>query len=366
MASRALSFFKSFLPERKSLANPDCSLLELFGAAPTAAGVAVNAETALRVPAVRAAVAVISEAAATLTVTGDLPFDWNPWTTTFEGLRQLVADALVNDCGGLAWCNRVNGRVVEIIRYNRGVVNVTFDPNTGEPTYRINDRLLNPADVIHLRNAFDRCPVTLAREAIGLALIMERHGSRLFGNGARPSGLLSLKGTVNPDTVTKIRDAWNLAHSGDKSGGTAVVGNEAKYEALTFNSVDSQFLELRQFQLAEISRAFRVPLPMLSDLSRATWSNSEQQGKEFLSYCLEPWLQSLEGALRRAGFSVAFDRDDLTRADIGARATAYSSLIASRVINPNEARAWEGLPSYTGGDAFVNPNITTAQKPSTP
>ena len=57
---------------------------------------------------------------------------------------------------------------------------------------------------------------------------------------------------------------------------------------------------------------------------------------------------------------VCFDRDDLTRADIAARAVAYSSLITSRVLNPNEARAWEGLPPYAGGDAFENPNVATA------
>lgn len=70
-------------------------------------------------------------------------------------------------------------------------------------------------------------------------------------------------------------------------------------------------------------------------------------GLEFLTYSLEPWLLALEGALRRALFTpeerrthrIVFDRDDLTRADLGARATAYSSLIASRVLNPNEARA---------------------------
>ena len=32
----------------------------------------------------------------------------------------------------------------------------------------------------------------------------------------------------------------------------------------------------------------------------------------------------------------------------------------ARVINPNEARAWEGLPPYSGGEQFANPNITTA------
>lgn len=107
---------------------------------------------------------------------------------------------------------------------------------------------------------------------------------------------------------------------------------------------------------------------MLFELDRATWSNTEQMGREFLSYCLEPWLRSLEGALGRAllsdaergRFAVRFDRDDLTRADLATRATTINSLIASQTINPNEGREWLGLSPREGGDQFLNPNITTA------
>ena len=110
---------------------------------------------------------------------------------------------------------------------------------------------------------------------------------------------------------------------------------------------------------------------MVGDLSRATWSNSEQKGREFLGYTLEPWLRGLEGALRRALLSdderaeyvIRFDRDDLTRADLQTRATTINSLIASRTINPNEGRQWLGLPPREGGDEFLNPNISATTAP---
>ena len=104
-------------------------------------------------------------------------------------------------------------------------------------------------------------------------------------------------------------------------------------------------------------------------MGRATWANGEQQGKEFLSYALEGWLQSLEGSMRRALFNsderrtwrIRFDRDDLTRADLTARSTAISSLIASRVLNPNEAREWLGLGPRKGGEEYANPNTGSSQ-----
>jgi HK97 family phage portal protein len=201
---------------------------------------------------------------------------------------------------------------------------------------------------------------------------MSGHASKLFSNGARPSGVIEVPKALGDEGLKRMKAGWQAAHGGsDNSGKTAILWDGATFKPMTFSSVDAQFLETWKFQILEIARAFRVPPSMLFDLDRATWSNLEQMGKEFLTYCLEPWLRSLEGALRRALFSpedrkrfrLIFDRDDLTRADLGARATAYSSLIASRVLNPNEARRWEGLPAYSEGNTFTNPNITTASAP---
>lgn len=384
--------FRRFF-ETKSLASPDGELMAFLGASqPTAAGVAVGAGNALTVPAVSCAIRVISEAAATLDVRvvrregsaiTDLPDHpavalvrdaANDWTDGFTFLRDLVAQALIYDAGGLAWVNRVGGRPVEIIHYESGRLTAQPDgTGTGQCIYRLNGAAVDAADVIHLRSPFGRSPLNLARESIGLALTIDAHTARLFGNGAKPSGVLMLKDRASPEAVARIRASWQLAHGGGRSGGTAILDSDATYTGLTMSSVDAQHMELTGFQVLQIARAFRVPPQMLYDLARATWSNSEQMGREFLSYTLEPWLRALEGCLRRALFTpdefpshrIHFERDDLTRADIGDRATAYSSLIASRVLNANEARAWEGLPPYAGGDEFANPNTGDNQPGAT-
>lgn len=377
-----------FKPETKGLADPFADLLAYLGVTPTASGVMLSAATALQVPAVASAIRVISEAVACLDVTVkevaadgsevDLPDHWalgflrgdaNGWTSGYELLRDLVIDALSDDRGGLAYVNRVTGgNVAEIIRYRSGVVNVDIDQNTGEPSYRVNNVRVDPANIIHLRAPFGRAPLNLAREAIGVAYVLERHASNLFGKGARPSGALKFAKGMGEQAVASARAAWKATHEADgESGKTAILYDGADFVPFTFTSTDAQFLENRKFQILEIARAFRVPPSMLFDLDRATWGNTEQLGKEFLTYCLEPWLRALEGALRRAFFSEAergrfvirFDRDDLTRADLQTRATTINSLIATKVINSNEGRAWIGLSPREGGDVFENPNITT-------
>ena len=381
-----MRWFRRAPIEQKSLAAPDPALLELFGIStgPTA----ISGPAALKVPAVAAAVRCISEAAATLPIRvvkvdeagteADakshpawplLAGDANDWTAGWEMVRDLVAQALVSDRGGLAYVGRAgDGRPIEIIQPAVGQIDVAFDAVTREPTYRLAGRPIPATDVVHVRGAFDRCPVSLAAEAIGAAAAMEKHAGGLFARGARPGGVIEVPSDVPADGLKALIASWRLTHDGaDKAGKTAFLLNGAKWNAGVLTSTDAQFLENRKYQVLEIARAFRVPPSMLYELDRATWSNSEQMGREFLVYCLEPWLRAVESAFGRALIApedrantrIVIDRDDLTQADLGARATAYSSLIASRVLNPNEARAWEGLPPYAGGETFTNPNITT-------
>jgi len=371
--------------ETKSLADPEDWLAEMLGVVPVAAGVSLTGETALRVPAVSAAVRAISEAAASLDITVTTPDgateltddpvrallrgEANGWTSGYELIRDLIVGALLRDHGAMAWVNRVSGRPVEIIPYRPGVIAVDYDQATGEPTYSINSVPVPSENIIHLRSPFGRAPVTLAKEAIAVAFVLERHAARLFGRGARPSGALMFPRGMGEESVKKARTAWRASHEGDDTGGqTAILYDGASFQPFTLASTDAQFLENRTFQILEIARAFRVPPQMLYDLGRATWANGEQQGREFLSYTLEPWLRALEAALARGLFLpderaervIRFDRDDLTRADLSTRATVINSLIASRVINPNESRDWLGLQPYEGGDEFANPNITAA------
>lgn len=378
-------------PETKSLTSPDAVIEALFGLTPTVTGVAVSRTAALQTPAVAAAIQIISEAVASLDVTvkrieGGVELDVpdhpalrllrdsaNGWTSGFELIRELVKDALMQDVGGMAWVNWTGGEPREIIRYRSGLLTFDLDTNTGERFYRIsNDRIPSQA-VIHLLPPMGRAPLSLAMEAISIAVALDRHAARLFARGARPSGMLKFPKGMSEDAIKKARAAWRSTHEGEDTGGqTAILYDGAEFEAATLASTDAQFLENRRFQIEEIARAFNIPAPMIGDLSRATWSNSEQKGREFLSYTLEPWLRGLEGALRRALFSdedrvdhvIRFDRDDLTRADLSTRATVINSLIASQTLNPNEGRSWLGLPPRDGGDEFLNPNISAA--PSAP
>jgi HK97 family phage portal protein len=379
-------FLKIF--ERKSDAY---AALLGFGLA-TAAKIAVTPETALRSPSVQAAVRVRRETLGSLPLhlyksgenkaratdhplyrlLHDRP---NAWTSAAEFVMQIEEDSMLHDHGGFALANRSGGKIVELIRLPPHSMQYRIDPMTLEPIYDLT--LANGSkqnypwqDILHIPNIGNRAPITLAREAIGLAIAMERHAGSLFGNGGRPSGVLKIKGRLNKDAHDRIRNAWNAQHSGESAGGTAILEDGAEFDPITFNSVDLQFQELRAFQVVEISRATGVPPTLLSELGRATWANAEEMSQTFLSFTLLPRTKLWQGAVSRLlsadeqkQFYPEFLVDELVKADIAARYAAYSVAIASRIYNPNEVRAMENKPPYAGGEEYANPHVTPSQAP---
>ncbi|MGL9618315.1 phage portal protein [Bradyrhizobium sp. U531] len=375
-----------------SLADASGFYFDLFGATATLAGVTVTPYTAMTCAPVACAVRSISEPAGSLPlhiykqlpdggkekatdhplykILHDAPNSFAP-AALFR--TQLMADALLQPHGAFAQVIRVDGgKAAELVRLDPRTAPVAVDDSEIEPTYKVNGREIDAADLIHIPSpAYDQRKglVGEGREAIALALVLERHASRLFGNGARPSGVLSLKGTATETSLKAAKAAWQAAHSGSNSGGTAVLPSDASWQAMTFNSVDSQFLEMRTYAVAEIARLFRVPLHMLMQVDRAQPRSIESIGQEFLSQALLPRLKAFEQELElklltpeeRDQYCIEFNVDGFARADLLTRAQAMSTAVSSRVLNPNEARQMGfGLPAYEGGDVFENFNTSSA------
>lgn len=379
-------------PSTGTLADPWTALL-LGGSGPTNAGVEVSAERAMRCAPVFAAVKVLAETLAQLPLhlyqrAADggraraeghplealLSDAANPWTPASE-FRLVMQTQLALHGNAFAWIGRAGGAVSELVPLPATTVAVAQDQLTMEPRYKVTDsagqvREYRRDEILHIRGVGTSLyrgdsPVQMAREAIGLSIVLEQHGAGLFGRGARPAGILKHKTRVSPEVLTRLRSSWDDGYAGgSRSGKTAILEEDMDFLALQLSSVDAQFLEMRKFQLQEIARIWRVPLHLLADLERVTHSNAEQMGAQFITYCILPITRAWQDAMRlslltseerRAGFYIEFMLDDLARADIAARFTAYSQAISAGVLNPNEIRAMENRPGYDGGEVFTRP-----------
>lgn len=259
-------------------------------------------------------------------------------------------------------------------RQDNGELIYSYRPTTGE-----NEHMKSPAEIVFRRkdmlhipamgidglNGYS--PIAMARNAIGVAIACEEFGAKFFQNGARPSGILKVPHVLKDPQ--KLSESWQTAYGGDNSGKTAVLEEGVEYQQLSVNQNDAQFLETRKFQIAEIARIFRVPLHMLNELDRATFSNITQQSLEFITYTLTPYLVRLEQSFNKTLFSetergqyfVKFSVEGFLRGDYETRMRGYSQALQSGILSVNEVRGLEDLNALTtkeGGDYhLVNGNM---------
>ncbi|MGO7833329.1 phage portal protein [Rhizobium johnstonii] len=380
-----------------SLNSPDFA--ELIGTRQTYSGIGVGGNSALYVPAVLQAVRLISETVGSLpckiyreTAGGkEVAKDHsayrivhkraNEWTGAGDLRTHLTADALLRGNGYAKVVRFEDGRPFELHRLKPGKVMVLEDDVTGAPVYRVAEatgtRDYPHTEILHVPSFLATSPISFGKEGIGLASILERHGAQFFGSGARPTGIISNDkpqgGEAGAQAVGNIRKSFREWQKGG-SGDPLILDAGWKYDQPAMTSTDAQFLEHRLEQVREIARIFGVPPTMLFELTRGTWSNTEQMGAQFLQLCLRPWLDRWTDAMTTVLLSedeqdthyFEFVTDDLMRADAASRTANMTALVTNRIMTPNEVRAILNLQPLPGGDELTNPHTTSSAAPKTP
>jgi HK97 family phage portal protein len=237
-------------------------------------------------------------------------------------------------------------------------VRLDRDPNTWElRTWVMGDRIDN-ADIFHIPymrmpgNDYGLSPVQVFANSIGLALASEQYGAKWFRDGASPSSVLETDANLEDDQVTRVQRNWIASHGGKRL--PAVLSGGFKWKPITITPEESQFLETRGFQVAEIARMFGVPPHMVGDVERSTsWGTGiEQQNIGFVTHTLLPWLTRIEQAFTRItpnGQHMKFNVNALLRGDLKSRYEAYQIGLDSGFQNPDEVRGLEEMPPIPGG-----------------
>jgi HK97 family phage portal protein len=211
--------------------------------------------------------------------------------------------------------------------------------------------------------------IYLAREAIGMALAMEEFGARFFGNGASPGGVITHPNKLTKESQEKLKTSWNEGHQGlSNQHRIAILEEGMSWQATGIPPENAQFLESRKFQLGEIARLLHVPPHMLADLDRATFTNIEHQGIEFVTYTLEPWFvrweqtcyRKLLQPFERNIFFFEFLADALLKGDSASRMAAYKEMFYMGALSPNDIREKENMNPIDEPNAdkyFVQANM---------
>lgn len=228
-------------------------------------------------------------------------------------------------------------------------------------------RIIAAADMLHFPlfswdGLQGLSPIGQARQTIGLARASEKFGSKFFGNGSRPGGLLTPVAELDEKEAINFREFWEKANSGENQGRVAVLPNDWKYTQLGLSPEESQFLETRQFTRTDIAALFRVPAYLIGDTSRLSNSNHEQMMLQFATGTLRPYLVRIEREIARkllpedGTLHVEFDVTELVRGDLKSTLEAYSVGRQWGFYSANQVRAKLGEnPIGPEGDVYWSP-----------
>ena len=354
-------------------------------------GVRVDADSAMRLSAVYACVRVLSESMAVLPfrlyrrkVGGGRVLVTDHWLyrlfskqpnrfqTPFEWREMLQGHLCLR---GNALCQIVEdgtGGIRELLPLHPDRIKVEMLDN-GSYRYRYTDRsgevqLFRRDQLWHLRGlssdgVVGLNPIELQRESIASGLSAQEYGNRYFANDAKPSGgWIEFSGKFADIPARKtFQEGWQATQGGSNRGKVAVLDQGMKYHEVGINNRDSQFLESRQFTVGDVARIFRTPPHLIGDLSKATFSNIEQQSLEFVTHTMTPWAERWESSIETfllgvdQDFEVEFDFAVLLRGDAAGRGTYYRNGILDGWMTRNEARAREGLDPLDGLDEPLRP-----------
>jgi HK97 family phage portal protein len=306
----------------------------------------------------------------------------NPFMTSMELRESMILDTL---CYGQSFTEKIIGAdgitALFPVSASRMVFNNPLDmfievddpplffryadPRYGQRVLMSDDlwitRMLAPAGTVEGQSV-----VLLAREAIGLALAAEEQGARLFAHGVQSDLTISTDDTLDTDARKNLTETFQRRYSGSRNAHMPLLlegGLDVKRIGLT--AQESQYIEARQYQLADIARVFRIPDVLLgiSQGKTATFASAEQFFLSYVKYTLGPWCQRIEQSIHRdllapseaQEYFVKHDLDSLTRADLQTRYSAHAAGIQAGFLTRNEARQMEHLPTLPGLDEPLSP-----------
>lgn len=382
---------------------------EIYGAPPSKSGATVTAQSALEVSTVLACCRSIANGVA------QVPFRLyldagsgrslakehplfrvlyrrpNPWQTSFE-FRETVMFHILLTGNAFVFVNRVGiARTVrELIPIEPGRVTVK-QLTGGALEYTVINaqgvRQVFGSDAIwHLRgpswNSWMGLESTrLAREAIGLSVALEQGQAEFQKNGAKTTGLYSVKSKLSPEKYALLR-AW---FDGEEGAGRApykplIVDDDASYTPFTMTGVDQQLIETRKHQIEEICREFGVMPIMVGHADKtATYASAEQMFLAHVIHTLSPWYERIEqsadvnllseGELAD-GYYSKFTPNALMRGAANDRANFYAKALGAGGtkgwMTQNDVRGFEDMDRDPDPEADKLPQPTNRAPASAP
>lgn len=366
----------------RSLNNPNKSIsdldLDFFGGVKSESGETVNENTSLKSAAVYRADRIIRDTIASLplnvferssngsksiAIDHDVNYllekEPNTLQTSFN-FRDIMQGSMTMKGNAIAVIHRDGIKPAKLEWISQDAVEAKVkDFKAYYYIHRTEDQVdqVKGSEIIHIPNYTQNGfwglgTLDVAAEAIGSSLGQQNFSNRLIKNNAQPSTVLISKGSQTADQKAQNKANWQQVHGSGKHGGVAVLDGDWDLKTFTITPEQAQLLESKKFGVIEIARFFGVQPHLLFELDRATYSNIEHQGIDFVTHTVrgivKRWEQELNRKLftedekKKGKYFCKFNINGLMRGDAKSRAEYYKMLFEMASIKPTEIRDLEG------------------------
>ena len=200
--------------------------------------------------------------------------------------------------------------------------------------YDFEKEVVGQNEILHVKNMSadgitGRSPIAVHRDTISIGLSNRDYLLDVHRNGGRLRGVLKHPAKLQADGVNSLRDNFVGAVN---SGKFPVLENGVEFQAISLTPADAEFIRTHNLTALDICAIYGVPPHKIAILDRATFSNIEHQGIEYVQETLLPMVKNWEPELKRkllpaevaATHHYRFNLEGRMRGDIRSRYAAYA------------------------------------------
>lgn len=298
---------------------------------------------------------------------------------SFTYWRECVSTALMrgNWIGIKTDFDPVTGYPRQVMPVPIDAVSARYDPD-GYVVYEIDGIECSPDDVVHVRLGLTIPGQIMAIGTVeahrrNLAGMLDQQGmtGNVFSQGAVPSGVVQLATDFpTQEQVDTVKAAWIANQGGRRT--VAVTGRSMTYTPVSWSAADGQFLEGRQFSIAESALMFGLrPEDLGASIGSGsgtghTYANRSDDSLQRITDSYVPVMLPFEQAWSRLIPGRNFVRgtvEALLRSTTRERYEIHALAKSIGVETVDESRALEGLPPLPPDAPAAVPHTPTPISP---
>lgn len=217
--------------------------------------------------------------------------------------------------------------------------------------------LIEPGPTV---NGFGVSRLEAARLTLAIEYAAQRLGVATFNNGARPGGVINVKGGLPSNqqdraaVMQRFKEEIRRRFGGVENAGLpAVLEGDVSWLSMSHNLDDSAVVDHRQLTRMEVAALFDIPQPAIGILDEANFASVDALHLMFYQDSLGWPIKLIEDAFNQqliagvpafADQYVEFDLNAVMRGSFAQRMQGYLVGINGRIFTPDEVRTWENLP----------------------